>query len=81
MKNLSMFVLSISFIAIPSTAMSCDSKSCEKAYLASTSQYVANHGRQAQTARTEREAHALNRERRDYAVQDHIHRVKFFLSK
>jgi len=81
MKNLPVLVLSISFIAIPSTAMSCDSKSCEKAYLASTSQYIENHGRQAQTARAEREAHALNRERRDYAVQDHIHRIQLFLSK
>jgi hypothetical protein len=49
--------------------------------LASTSQYIANHGRQAQTAKTEREAYATNRERRDYAVVNHIQRVRYFTAK
>jgi len=80
MKKLTIAVLSIPFMIAAPGAFACDDKACEKAYLSSTSQYVSNHERQANTARTEREAHALNRERRDYAVQNHLHRVKLFLS-
>ena len=80
MKKLAAATLSIPLIIASQSALACDDKPCEKAYLSSTSQYVSNHERQAKTARTEREAHALNRERRDYAVQNHIHRVKHFLS-
>ncbi len=61
--------------------MACDDKACEIAYLSSTQQYVANYGRQAQTERTEREAHAKNRERRDYAVVKHLQRISKYLSR
>ena len=82
MKPLATISLSASLIlAISSNAIACDNKSCEKAYLASTTQYIANHGRQAQTAKTEREAYASNRERRDYAVVYHIQRTRYFASK
>ncbi|WP_299873063.1 hypothetical protein [uncultured Cocleimonas sp.] len=80
MKKLAAALLSIPFMIASQGALACDDKACERAYLSSTSQYVSNHGRQANTARTEREAHALNRERRDYAVQSHLHRAKHFLS-
>jgi hypothetical protein len=81
MNILLALTISIPLTLIASYALACDDKACEEAYLSATSQYIDNHGRQAQTARTEREAHALNRERRDYAVQNHIHRVKYLLSK
>jgi hypothetical protein len=68
-------------LAISSNAMACDNKSCEKAYLASTTQYIANHSRQAKTAKTEREAYASNRERRDFAVVYHIQRTRYFATK
>ena len=64
-----------------SNSHACDDKACETAYLSATSQYVENHGRQAQTAKTEREAYASNRERRDFAVVNHIQRVRYFTSK
>lgn len=72
---------SLPFILLSQSALACDDKACEKAYLSSTSQYVSNHGRQAVTARTEREAHALNRERRDYAVQNHLVLTSYYSSK
>ena len=68
-------------LAISSNAFACDDKACETAYLSATTQYIANHDRQAQTARTEREAYATNRERRDYAVVYHIQQVRYFTSK
>jgi hypothetical protein len=68
-------------LAVSSNTFACDDKACEMAYLSATTQYIANHGRQAQTAKTEREAHATNRERRDYAVVYHIQRVRYFSSK
>lgn len=80
MKKLAAVVLSIPLMIASQGALACDDKACEKAYLSSTSQYISNQGRQANTARTEREAHALNRERRDYAVQSHLHRARQFLS-
>ena len=80
MNKLIALSLSIPLALISSNAIACDDKACETAYLSATTQYVANHGRQAQTARTERVAYAMNRERRDYAVQNHIHRVRYFLS-
>ena len=78
MNKLTTIALSIPLLIASNSALACDDKACEKAYLSSTTQYVSNHGRQANTARTEREAHALNRERRDYALQNHIHRSKRF---
>ena len=81
MNNLATIVLSIPLVIASQNSLACDDKACEKAYLSSTSQYVSNHGRQANTARTEREAHALNRERRDYALHNHILRTKYYLSK
>ena len=80
MNKLTTVVLSIPLVIASQNALACDDKACERAYLSSTSQYIPNHGRQANTARTEREAHALNRERRDYAVQSHLHRARYFLS-
>lgn len=81
MNKLTTLALSIPFVISSHSVLACDDKSCEKAYLSSTSQYISNHGRQAITARTERQAHALNRERRDYALQNHIYRSKHFISK
>ena len=81
MNKLTTIALSFPLLIASQSAFACDDKACEKAYLSSTTQYVSNHGRQAVTARTEREAHALNRERRDYALQTHIHRSKTYSSK
>ncbi|MEE9326797.1 MAG: hypothetical protein V3U71_05825 [Cocleimonas sp.] len=57
-------------------ASACDDKSCEKAYLAQIEQYVANDIRRAEAFRIERRAHALNRERRDYAFYVHRHLIR-----
>jgi len=76
MKTLLMLSVSLPLIMISSNAIACDDKACEKAYLSSTAQYVSNYGRQATTARTEREAHAKNRERRDYAVVKYLQRTR-----
>jgi len=81
MKNLVTIALSIPLLMTSQSALACDDKACEKAYLSSTTQYVSNHSRQANAARTEREAHALNRERRDYALQNHIQRSKYYSTK
>ena len=82
MNKLAALILSAPLLlTISSNAFACDDKACEVAYLSATTQYIENHGRQAQTARTEREAHASNRERRDYAVVNHIQRVRYFTSK
>ncbi len=78
MKTLAAIAFSIPLVIASHNALACDDKACEKAYLSATSQYVSNHGRQANT---EREAHALNRERRDYALHNHILRSKYYLSK
>lgn len=75
MKKLIAITISIPLLALSTSAMSCDDKSCEKAYLSSTTQYIKNHGRQAGTARAEREAYAKNRERRDYALAYHLQRM------
>lgn len=80
MKNITLSLLTLPLFIISSGVLACDDKPCEKAYLSSTSQYIENHGRQATTARSEREAHAKNRERRDYATVGHIQREKFFSS-
>ena len=81
MKTLSAVLVSIPLIILSSNAIACDDKSCEKAYLQSTHQYIANSGRQANTARTEREAHAMNRERRDYAVVNHLQRAHLYMAR
>jgi len=70
-----LLLISMPLILISTSAMACDDKACETAYLSSTQQYVANYGRQAITERTEREAHAKNRERRDYAIVAHLRRI------
>lgn len=82
MKTLVLVSIPLLLVSLmSSSAMACDDKACEVAYLSSTEQYVANHGRQAITERTEREAHAKNRERRDYAVVKHLQRVHRHLSR
>lgn len=81
MNKLISLVLATPFLIIASSNVNaCDDKACEKAYLSSTSQYISNSGRHAKSARSEREAHAKNRERRDYAVVNHMQRERFFLS-
>jgi hypothetical protein len=80
MSKLLTLSVSISLLFFSSGTMACDDKPCETAYLSATSQYIANHGRQANTARTEREVHASNRQRRDYALQNHIHQTRYFSS-
>lgn len=74
-------LLALPFLLLTANVQACDDKACEGAYLSATSQYVANHERRANTAKIEREAHASNRERRDYALQSHIHRIHFIKSK
>ncbi len=81
MKTLVTLALSIPLMMATSSAMACDDKACEKAYLSSTHQYIDNYGRRASSARDEREAHAKNRERRDYAVVYHIQRIQHFATK
>ena len=79
-KLITLVLVAPILIIASSSAIACDDKACEKAYLSSTTQYIANDGRHAKSARSEREAHAKNRERRDYAVVNHIQRERFFLS-
>lgn len=74
-------LLALPLALLTTSTYACDDKACEGAYLSATSQYVDNHERRANTARTEREAHASNRERRDYALQDHIHRIHLVRAK
>ena len=82
MKKIMALCLSIPLLlTLSSNTFACDDKACETAYLSATTQYIANYGRKAQTARTEREAYATNRERRDYAVVHHIQREHLFASK
>lgn len=78
MKTLLALSVSLPLIMLSSNAIACDDKACEAAYLSSTSQYVKNYGRRATTARSEREAHAKNRERRDYAVVSHLQRTRYY---
>jgi len=66
-----LFTLSVA----TSSAMACDNKRCEKAYLASTHEYVKNYGRRADSAKSERQAYAKVREKRDYAGVKHLHRA------
>jgi hypothetical protein len=58
-------------------ALACDDKPCETAYLAETKQYISNHVRRAETYMAERHAHSKNRERRAYALYQHIHMILF----
>ncbi len=58
------------------TASACDDKPCEAAYIASTKQYSNNSVRHAETYKSERHAHAKNRERRAYALYVHMHSGK-----
>lgn len=81
MKELITLSIPMTLLILATNCHACDDKACEAAYLSATSQYIENHGRQAETARTEREAHASNRERRDYAVQNHLKLVNRYLSK
>ena len=81
MNKLNAISLSIPLLFILSTTFACDDKAYETAYLPATSQYVKNHGRQADTVGTEPEAHASNRERHDYALQNYIHHVRYFSSR
>ena len=78
-KRLALSILT-PVIFITSVAVACDDKACEAAYLSSTSQYIDNYERQANTARAERWAYAKNRERRDYAVVSHLQRVRYHYS-
>ena len=64
------------FLLFSLNASACDDKSCEKAYLAETLEHIANHVRRADSYRTERVAHALNRERHDYALYVHRHLIR-----
>jgi len=71
-KLITVVLAAPALIIASSSAIACDDKACEKAYLSSTSQYISNSDRHAKSAQSEREAHAKNRERRDYALVNHI---------
>ena len=58
---------------VSTSALACDDKGCESAYLAETQQHIANQIRRANTFKTERHAHSSNRERRAYAEFVHKH--------
>ncbi len=79
MKTLLILSLSLPVIFSTANAIACDDKACELAYISSTTQYIENYSRRAITARSEREAHAKNRERRDYAVVNHLQRAHYYL--
>jgi hypothetical protein len=70
-KLLTVSLVFSSFITFNASA--CDDKSCEKAYLLETVQHISNHVRHAETYKTERHAYSRNRERRAYALYNHIH--------
>ena len=77
MKIINALSLLLPILMFSPTSMACDDKACEVAYLSSTTQYVDNYYRRANTERTERWAYAKNRERRDYAVVNHLQRMRF----
>lgn len=81
MKTLLMLSVSLPLLLSTANAIACDDKACEKAYLSSTQQYISNSGRQATTARAEREAYARNRERRDYAVVKYLQQTRHHRSQ
>ncbi len=65
------------FFLLSFNSYACDDKPCERAYLAETQQYIANHYRRAQAYKAERHAYSMNRERRAYALYRHIHLILF----
>lgn len=71
------FSVSIFASLFSSSAMACDDKACETAYLASTQQYAYIQKTHAEMYRAERLAHAKNRERRAFALYMHIHQTRF----
>lgn len=79
LKVSSGFIFGVSIVTslFSSSAMACDDKACETAYLASTQQYVLNQKTHAEMYRAERLAHAKNRERRAFALYMHIHQTRF----
>lgn len=59
-------------------ALACDNKSCEKAYVAETQQYISNQVRIADAAQQERVAYAKVREAREIAAyKDELLRAKY----
>ncbi len=65
------------FLFLPFNVNACDDKACEGAYLSETKHHIANHVRRAETHKVERHAHAINRERRAYALYRHFHLMWF----
>jgi len=59
-------------LAGANTAVACDDKSCESAYISAVQQYVTNHQIRANSARNERMAYAKVRENRDRDLIRHI---------
>ena len=76
MDKLTLLLILFTLSVATSSAMACDNKRCEKAYLASTHEYVKNYGRRANSAKSERQAYAKIREQRDYAGIRHLHRAQ-----
>ncbi len=75
MEKLTLLMILFTLSLATSSAMACDNKRCEKAYLASTHEYVKNYGRRANSAKSERQAYARLREKRDYAGVSHLRRI------
>jgi len=74
MKKILCFVLTgILFTGLHS-AVACDDKSCETAYISAVEQYVHNHQARANSARDERVAYAKVRENRDRSLNEHVRR-------
>jgi len=77
LNNLFLGLILMFSLLITNSAMACDTKSCESAYLAETKQHIANQIRRANASKLERHAYSLNRERRAYALYVHIHMMLF----
>lgn len=73
LKSTSLGLVLASSMLISNTALACDNKGCESAYLAETQQHIANQIRRANTHKVERHAYSKNRERRAYASYVHNH--------
>ncbi len=76
-SSASLFSMLVITSLFSSSAMACDDKACEAAYLTTTQRYVDNRIRHAKAYRAERMAYAKNRERRALALYMHIHQTRF----
>lgn len=72
MKHKIIFLLGTLFLFISTLSFACDDKSCEVAYLNSTSQYIDLNNNHAHAAQRERVAYAKVRENRQKKLNEQL---------